>query len=943
MDNWAKDKRLLSKILDLDEALRSELLTRIERADPAQSERIKTMLKAEQSLGEFLEEAPVLKWDHGAQMPQPGDELGSYRVSSELATGGMATVYLATRNDEAFEKTVAIKVVRPRRTAPLDLQALFARERRILARLEHPNIVRVIDAGAAPSGLQYLVMEYCDGEPVDRYCDGQKLNVRERIELFLEIARTVTFAHNHLVVHSDLKPSNILVDSAGRPRLLDFGVAQLLQSDGPAQQVERSNDAAQADDSARVHAMTPEFASPEQDQEAASVQSDVYSLGVLLYRMLCGCRPYASLHDQETPTTLAFREACRNESPLAASESMTKQGVETRHRIARNRASSPGALVSKLKGALDAVLLRALAKNANERYQSVGDLAEDLERVLEHRVPSGHHPSWVERWRLAVKRSPGGATAAFMGTVLLIALALFTWRLSLERDRVDEERAYAEDLADVSVGLFGAVDSFEVGDQSALDVVLAASEKVRSQQLAPEVEARNRLVIGKLLSQLGAFSESLEEFKRVEELRTQTLGATHRRTIESTLDLAAALRKVRDLEQAEVVVERAHQAAVAHLAATDPLLGQAFMSVARTKIKQSIMDPNITPLFTSAITIFEQANDAAAVAQAKRDFGQYKFHMGDRDGGLALLDQAIDLTRARVGDRHLELASALHNRSALLASAGRYAEMEAAAREALDIKVAILGEEHSLSQNSENMVAMALGITGRFRECLEVWNRLIKRAQEREPKGFFQTYGLILVATAHAELGEGTLAREVLDSLGDSVNAPSVGGMSDFAMALVEISEGAPADAAIRLEQLLAERRTEFAENDGMITSVEVTLGEALFDAGQLLEARDYLVAALASIEATEVEEAVIEPLIALARLKLQTGETEAAQQDLQRARGILESSGMPRQSWFWGALEGLEASSRNDHVGVQEAVNALTRTAGPSAIETQRARRLLN
>lgn len=314
------------------------------------------------------------------QQPQrlEGRRIGPYEILRQLGEGGMGSVYLAARVDGAFRKLVALKIVRPAAASGETLQR-FQREREILALLDHPNIARILDGGTTADGLPYLVMDYVEGEPIDTYCDRHRLDLDARLKLFREVCSAVQYAHDHHVIHRDLKPNNILVTGDGVVKLLDFGIAKLgtPELDG-ATLLTRTN----------LCLMTPEYASPEQVTGGApTAATDVYSLGVVLYELLTGRRPYRMrsrmLHE-------VVRVICE-EPPARPSTAVTetetgKDGQEQRisvEAVSRVRAASPEELKRQLSGDLDCILLKALDKDPPRRYQSARGFSEDLRLHLE--------------------------------------------------------------------------------------------------------------------------------------------------------------------------------------------------------------------------------------------------------------------------------------------------------------------------------------------------------------------------------------------------------------------------------------------------------------------------------------------------------------------------------------------------------------------------------
>jgi eukaryotic-like serine/threonine-protein kinase len=339
-----------------------------------------------------------------------GRRVGAYRLVAEIGRGGMGAAYLAERADDSFAHRAAVKLIK----RGMDTDGIlrrFLHERQILASLNHPNIATLLDGGTTDDRLPYFVMEYVDGEPIDRYCDGNRLTVSQRLSLFLSVCAAVEHAHDNRVVHRDLKPANILVTKQGVPKLLDFGIAKLLDSER-ALQTEHG--------STLGRAMTTEYASPEQIRgEAVTEATDVYSLGVLLYELLTGIRPHAGsgLTLQETE-----RAIC-NDPPRTPSRVVTEEA-------ARLRDATPAALRSALSGDLDAIVTTALQKEPAHRYTSVRAFAEDVQRHIEGRpiVARGRRVSW----RSLTRRMKPAVFAPAAALVVASTLVMF-WSIAAGR------------------------------------------------------------------------------------------------------------------------------------------------------------------------------------------------------------------------------------------------------------------------------------------------------------------------------------------------------------------------------------------------------------------------------------------------------------------------------------------------------------------------------
>ncbi|HEX9960039.1 MAG TPA: serine/threonine-protein kinase, partial [Pyrinomonadaceae bacterium] len=323
----------------------------------------------------------LLSSDKDDEDPVIGNRLGAYRVEAEIGRGGMGTVYSAVRDDREFNKKVAIKLVKRGMDTDYILRR-FRKERQILASLEHPFIAALLDGGTSSDGRPYFVMELVEGKTLYEYCDQNRLNLRERLRLFSRIAESVNFAHQNFVIHRDLKPSNILITAQGLPKLLDFGIAKLLNPDNPNDAVSQTF--------TLMRAMTPKYASPEQIKgDPLTFSTDIYSLGVLLYEILSGHRPYV-------PATAQAHELARvicEEIPELPSAAIAKTGASALddyknkslapvELIAEKRASTVEELQKELTGELDSIVMKCLEKRPRKRYASVRDLINDINSYL---------------------------------------------------------------------------------------------------------------------------------------------------------------------------------------------------------------------------------------------------------------------------------------------------------------------------------------------------------------------------------------------------------------------------------------------------------------------------------------------------------------------------------------------------------------------------------
>jgi non-specific serine/threonine protein kinase/serine/threonine-protein kinase len=407
-DEWRRVKAILEGLLDQPAEARESYIASACGGDATLRARVTALAEAAESEGGMLDAPNAV--EAGAEVPdapsRAGERVGAYELLDEIGSGGMGTVHLARRADDEFEKRVAIKLMRPGFASDLDLRR-FKSERQISAVLDHPNIARLLDGGTTPAGAPYFVMEHVEGGPLLEYCRKRALSVRERLILFRQICAAVQYAHQHLVVHRDLKPGNILVTDEGEPKLLDFGIAKLLSSGGGTA---FSEPTATLD-----RLLTPEYASPEQVRgRTVTTASDVYSLGVILYELISGEKPYRI--ETGDPAELV-RLVCERDP------------------------ERPSTRTAGLSRDLDAIVLKAMRKEPEQRYPSVAALSEDVGRFLDGRPVEARRHSAAYRAKKFVRRHRIGAVATGL---VLAALAAGIWATLREARRARAAEARAE-------------------------------------------------------------------------------------------------------------------------------------------------------------------------------------------------------------------------------------------------------------------------------------------------------------------------------------------------------------------------------------------------------------------------------------------------------------------------------------------------------------------
>lgn len=533
---WQRLRAIFDELVELPAHQQDARLADLTLDDPGLRTEIKSLLVADRAAGDRFEHAPELPDDPSPEGPEPlpgGTRIGPYRVSREVGRGGMGAVYEAFRDDDAFTKRVAIKMVPSGRDSELILRR-FRQERQILARLDHKNIAALLDGGMTGDGRPYFAMEFVEGERIDRYCGRHQLGIRERLQLMRQVCAAVHYAHQHLVVHRDLKPSNIMVGPDGTVKLLDFGIAKLVD---PVETGEELTDTGGLP-------MTTGYASPEQLLgDPVNTATDVYSLGVVLYELLAGRQPFQFA---DLPILEIHRRMLVENPPppsvAAAAESAAMS------RLPRGRA-----------GELDHIVLQALRKEPARRYASAEQLAEDLLRFLDGRPVLAQPDSLGYRVRKFAARNRaavGAVTVVFL--TLLGGLAVTLWQYEIgrrERAKTEVVNRFLQDLL-VSSGS-GAADP-QTAQRTVRDVLDAATQRLETENLSanPGVKATLQQIIGSSYVNLGQYALGERNLRAALVTQTRLFGADSPELLKTLYSLAQVALIKADYPSAEAFFER---------------------------------------------------------------------------------------------------------------------------------------------------------------------------------------------------------------------------------------------------------------------------------------------------------------------------------------------------------------------------------------------------
>ncbi len=626
-----------------------------------------------------------------------GHRLGPYSVLREIGRGGMASVYLAARADDAYQKLVAIKIIR-RGLDTEDIVQRFRSERQILASLDHPNIARLLDAGSTGDGLPYFVMEYIEGVPIDQYCDEHKLNIPERLKLFQQACAAVSYAHQNLIIHRDIKPGNVFVTKEGVARLLDFGIAKLLTA-GPA--VGESTAGA-------VRRLTPAYASPEQVRGASiTTATDVYSLGVLLYRLLCGRSPYLTGGESASQLERAICEE-QPEKPSVAigrheGHQSTSELFSSRHEASANR------LRRRLAGDLDNIVLMALRKEPERRYASVEQFSGDITRHLSN-LPVIARPD-ARGYRAAkfVQRHKTGVfAAALVFASLTGGIATTLWQVHIarqERDRARVEQAKADRIKSFLTDMLGysspeytSSNPTKNQDAKVSEVVDQAAKRANA-ELAdqPEVLTEVQSTIGGVYEAQGRLEQAEALLRAARENSIRIYGLNSHQTVEISGALANALLGKGNATEADALFRQDLQIerqlmAQGHgntknlayaLAGYGGMLDQRNDPSAQAYLLETLK-------YSSAF----MGKERTIIAMTYNDLSGEAYARGNDDEAERYIRAALDEYRKLPPATYVEMATSLSNLGALLIKKGRYSEAEPYVLEGLELRRRILGSAH---------------------------------------------------------------------------------------------------------------------------------------------------------------------------------------------------------------------------------------------------------
>ena len=710
-ERWRAALALFESWLALPDAQRPAWLATLARDDPALHGRLETLITADHDAeaGSFLNvHEPAATGAAPTALPGPsaldgltGSRLGPWQVERLIGSGGMGQVWLSRRTDGLYEGLAAIKLMRLTMAEP-GANARFAREGQLLGRLNHPAIARLLDAGVTESGERYLVLEYVDGERIDRYCDHHCLTVAQRVALFIVVCQAVAHAHENLVVHRDLKPSNIFVTADGQVKLLDFGVAKLLADEAGQPGGGGSGEASELTRAAGA-AMTPQYASPEQlSGGPVTTATDVYGLGMVLYGLLSGTRPFG---DDATPTPLHAADTAAEPRPLWT----LPVGAEAVQRIAAQRATGVATLRKLLRSDIAVVIGKAIKADAGKRYRSVPDFADDLQRYLDQRPIAARPDSALYRGAKFVRRHGLG-----VGAVALIVLAVIGGVAGtlIKQREAEHEAQRAVAVKRFLLDMFGQARSAvknggtQAREATVNDMLIAGAEHVETSFASqPEIRDEVFAVLTELYSETGDRERMTSLARRRLAAARTGFGVDNARSAPAEVELAGVLLNFGENSEAKSLLDHAQS-----------LLDRASdtHSIERARLLRwqgvylQFNEPKAPwpghPLRRAVQLLRERYPDDDYLLEALMAVPGLACKAGYAEEAVAAADELQRRALARYGADNLFTAEAMQTRGNLLMLSGRPAEAIALMQQA------IVGFRKFVGASSPDVIIASLGL-----------------------------------------------------------------------------------------------------------------------------------------------------------------------------------------------------------------------------------------
>lgn len=695
VDHWAQVDRLLDCVLVLPLAHRAAFVQQQTTDNPRVRDEVLALLAQLGTRGDLLDRPAVDALPRGAPTLdlQPGHRVGAYRVLALLGRGGMGEVYRAERADGQFEHQVALKLLRQ---DAIEHLGLFVRERRILARLEHPGIARLYDAGVGDDGRPYMLMELVEGVPITDWCRQRKAGLDERLDLFAQVCDAVAYAHQHLVIHRDLKPSNILVTDDGRIKLLDFGVARLLSDT--------------AGDVTRNAPMTLSYAAPEQLARATvSTATDIYALGVLLFELLTGRLPWATA---QIPIAIAIDKVLHETAPSPA--------------MVAGNMSTPPIPARLLTGDLDAIVGKTLRKAPADRYATVVGLRTDVHRYVRAEPVAAREGARLYVFGRMLRRYWLPATALLALLVIVTGAAVYA---QLARAQAETALRQTDTIRSFLIDLFALNEPEQTEGKplSARDLVDLGARRAES-RLGEDPDTRIALlgVVGELYGSLGEYQRSAQIFGARLAAAERRYPASDERLIQARLDVAGSELSMENFKRTRVLLRTVLAAVPAERSETRPLRARALSRLAA--LEDAAGDyPRAIEISRQVISLRRSPESSRVeLADALIELGGYTFDSGRTAASEAPLREALGILAAEGNTATSEIIRGRQKLSVVLSELARFDEAQAQSRANVVLVRQTFGPDHPNLATQLYDLARIQRLNGDLEEASNLYRQALK-------------------------------------------------------------------------------------------------------------------------------------------------------------------------------------------------------------------------
>ncbi len=725
-ERWQKIGIIFEEALKLKEPERTEFLLDTCRDDSEMLAEVRSLIEADTNIPSVLKGQASDSIYIQSGKNYEGTIIGNYKIISQIAEGGMGSVFLAERADGQFEQKVALKLIKPGMNSN-EIIKRFQFERQILARLQHPNIARLLDGGLTEGNLPYFTMEYVEGDNIDIYCDKNNLSINERLKLFSEVCSAIQYAHQNLVIHRDLKPSNIIIKKDGTVKLLDFGIAKVFTEDNSFEQSALTRTG--------IYVMTPEYASPEQIKgESITTSTDIYSLGLILYQLITGEKAYEikTKSPLELEKIICFTEPAKPSSAIKLLHTKDKFKAE---KISEAHKTNLDKLIKTLSGDLDNICLMALRKEPERRYSSAEQFQQDIVNYLEGRPVSARQNTIIYRTRKFITRhkiSVISAVSIFLMATLLTTF--YTIQLKKERDKAQIEAQKAEEVSKFLTNIFKLSDPYQARGETitARELLDKGAQKI-NQELSdqPDVKATMLSLIGGVYTNLGLFDKSEPLLSEALEIRKK-VNSNGMEEAKSLRDLGQLYTYMGEYSKAETLLTKAVYIYKINSAKEDDNYGWILGDLAwvfKSRGSYSKSDS----LYQKAIEVLKKnkANDNEDLLTMMNNFALELHEEGKYDEAETTFNETLRLQKKLYGDKpHPEISTTTYNLAELLRDRGKYDEAEKMFKTSLAMDMKLSGPENPDVAYSLQGLASVYKIKGNFEEAKKLFLKVLNMREK---------------------------------------------------------------------------------------------------------------------------------------------------------------------------------------------------------------------